>query len=653
MLSPNTTENVSSSLERTLEGSRILEIIRGNLTKAAARRNVPPNVRTPPTPSDLKLQLYELGILSRHLLFSDSPDEKWSTRWVAALDKVAQAFATEIPLAQPDSDDNCVNYDRNIDEWINTVVPEHMRIIRVVLKADNEHQKLLELVQSLQQIHQNLDAIARVFPGGQEVRRRQLKDLMLTLLSSLQEHQMDLEDTVPPGEVHQLFALANFAAQQSYDEFSESFSGHDSFDASVIGPAYNFLPTIPTTSHSSQPVADHGDEHVGTVDMSTTGIRARSNLACELYHSMIRARLYSFANALSIHCDVANQFSGRVDANDTIDMSMTGVMTRSDLATGRSGNRGSGRSTSDMSLTGVVTRHGPDTTRGRDDTTDMSLTGVMTSSNFSVDDASHAIEEVQPPAVPMERRASDATSTSSVTSVLQRTPESGSTPSSPRGNRRPIENIAVHRPGGTISTSTPVQGGRPHGNARRTSGCGFRTVAVLQHEADRMLTASGGGFYNISASPLPFVLPPEVVSFYDKKIADAVKEQEKREVEVRGLEAQIELLKQTVENERAERKSTIDEFKSTINDLKEERKNTINDFKSTIDDLKEERKRMINDFKGTIDDLKEERKRTIDDLKDWKALAMQRDADLKKRDEEIRRLRFELEKARQQTPERA
>ncbi|CDO72485.1 hypothetical protein BN946_scf184980.g26 [Trametes cinnabarina] len=168
-------------------------------------------------------------------------------RWVAALDKVAQAFATEIPLAQPDSDDNCVNYDRNIDEWIKTVVPEHVRIIRVVLKADNEHQKLLELVQSLQQIHQNLDTITRVFPGSQEVRRRQLKDLMLTLLSSLQEHQMDLEDAIPPGEASQLFALANFAAQSSYDNFTDSFSGYDSFNASVIGPAYNFLQTVPTT----------------------------------------------------------------------------------------------------------------------------------------------------------------------------------------------------------------------------------------------------------------------------------------------------------------------------------------------------------------------------------------------------------------------
>ncbi|CDO72498.1 hypothetical protein BN946_scf184980.g39 [Trametes cinnabarina] len=473
MFSPNTTENVSSFLERTLEGSKILEIIRGNLSKATARRNVPLDVRTTPTPSDLKLQLYELGILSRHLLFFDSPDEKWSTRWVAALDKVAQAFATEIPLAQPDSDDNCVNYDRNIDEWIKTVVPEHVRIIRVVLKADNEHQKLLELVQSLQQIHQNLDTITRVFPGSQEVQRRQLKDLMLTLLSSLQEHQMDLEDTIPPGEASQLFALANFAAQSSYDDFSESFSLQDSSDASVIGPALMFAPAA-------------------------------------AYQS--------------------NQFANQGDGRDATHAPTADVVTQPDLAP----------------------------------------------------DHGNLHEDARYSPVSIERRASDAVSTSSVPSMVAHTPDSSSRPTSPRGSRRSSGISAGHRAGGIISTSTPVQEGRQRDSTRRTSG------------------SSGASLSGISVSSIGFQLPPEAIAFYDKKIAEAVKkEQAERKREVELLTTQIEM-------------------------------------------------------------VKEERKRLLDDLEVWKALAIERDADLRARDadlrsrdaelknciEELWKLRLEVEKAR-------
>ncbi|KAI8995271.1 hypothetical protein BD414DRAFT_236070 [Trametes punicea] len=227
--------SINMSTDRTVDNSVTLKLIARDLAQGIARRRYH-QVPGQPAASQLQVQFYELGILSRHLLHSDSPDEAWTKRWEDILDKVARAYATvlgEDPKPGSTStsqEDICMKYNSDIERWIKEDIPRHVAIIQDVLGEPDK----AALVASLGTIRRNLTQLSSIFPNTSEARINQLESLMSNVMAGLQRVRSDsqersafFDDAVDPDQLKQLGEQCYWL---EFRDFQDLFDA-DSFDS--------------------------------------------------------------------------------------------------------------------------------------------------------------------------------------------------------------------------------------------------------------------------------------------------------------------------------------------------------------------------------------------------------------------------------------
>ncbi|KAI9066687.1 hypothetical protein FKP32DRAFT_1673693 [Trametes sanguinea] len=193
--------SVNTSLNRTLDPASIVPVIAKSLQKAHGRRTQPKRPGAGNNQVDeprLRVELYEIGLLSRQLLDAPDPNEAWMRRWEDVLEKVAEAFADVTgATGQPESsgtsgsqDDNCVKFREDVDNWIKEELPLLLEVIRDVLGRPEE----AALVGSLPTIRRNLEKMSSIFPDVGNVRRQQLDALMKSIVAELERMHVPSQD---------------------------------------------------------------------------------------------------------------------------------------------------------------------------------------------------------------------------------------------------------------------------------------------------------------------------------------------------------------------------------------------------------------------------------------------------------------------------
>ncbi|KAJ8490072.1 hypothetical protein ONZ51_g2545 [Trametes cubensis] len=201
---PKPISTVDRSSNRTVDISTAMEIVMHNLHGAD------PDATHSQRRTASKMDWYQLGIMSRHLLTTTRSDEEFQRRWEDLLQKIEAAFKAVNPLHVSHADGADVMPHPDLDQWIKNTVPKHIQIVRAAYgPGTEEHKRLEDLVKSLKYMRKNMQSLSATVPANENRRREQLDNLMARVLEGLERQQMELRGGIQEA---QLLLLADLTA---------------------------------------------------------------------------------------------------------------------------------------------------------------------------------------------------------------------------------------------------------------------------------------------------------------------------------------------------------------------------------------------------------------------------------------------------------